>query len=238
MSLYDIAGLKIQMDHIGEITRLRSQKYLAVTGSQADISINPTPEEFHLILQNNPALTLDEADYIQTGYMFACRLLDFSGFCLHASAIAIDNKAILFSAPCGTGKSTHTRLWQEYYGKDRVTMINDDKPAIRLINGVLNVFGTPWSGKDDSSSNIRVPLHAVVFLEQAKVNRICPQTKKESIRMLLNQSIRARVLQNNLLDMLDCVLSSVEIFKLGCTVSPEAVKVASAVLLNRDRLSC
>ena len=31
----------------------------------------------------------------------------------------------------GTGKSTHARLWRETFG-DRVWMINDDKPLLRI----------------------------------------------------------------------------------------------------------
>lgn len=46
---------------------------------------------------------------------------------IHGSAIAVDGKAYLFTAPSGTGKSTHTRMWREYF-KDRAVMVNDDKP--------------------------------------------------------------------------------------------------------------
>ncbi len=50
---------------------------------------------------------------------------------LHASAIVVGNSAYLFSASSGTGKSTHTKLWQECFG-DKAVIINDDKPVIRI----------------------------------------------------------------------------------------------------------
>ena len=49
----------------------------------------------------------------------------------HGSALAADGVGYLFTAPSGTGKSTHARLWRELLG-GRVRMINDDKPLLRL----------------------------------------------------------------------------------------------------------
>lgn len=58
----------------------------------------------------------------------------------------INNSAILFTAPSGTGKSTHTRMWQECFG-ERVTVINDDKPLIKINDSEAVIYGTPWCGK-------------------------------------------------------------------------------------------
>ena len=73
---------------------------------------------------------------------------------LHSSAVVVDGYAYLFSADSGTGKSTHTGLWKQHFG-DRAYIINDDKPAIRKVDGEWYVFGTPWSGKTDTSVNPR-----------------------------------------------------------------------------------
>ena len=53
-------------------------------------------------------------------------LSEVDGIIFHSSAIMVDGEAYLFTAPSGTGKSTHTRLWRELLG-DRAVMINDDK---------------------------------------------------------------------------------------------------------------
>ncbi|MFR5584255.1 MAG: hypothetical protein ACLTLQ_10945 [[Clostridium] scindens] len=63
------------------------------------------------------------------------------GMMLHASAVEVDGKAYLFSADSGTGKSTHTKQWQNYFGKERALIINDDKPAIRKDK---NRMGCIW----------------------------------------------------------------------------------------------
>lgn len=72
---------------------------------------------------------ISESGIINT---LVCReILDnYDGLFFHSSALMLDGKAYLFSAPSGTGKSTHTALWQRHFG-GRVQMINDDKPIIR-----------------------------------------------------------------------------------------------------------
>ncbi|MBR3644042.1 MAG: hypothetical protein IKN57_11095, partial [Parasporobacterium sp.] len=80
----------------------------------------------------------------------------YDTFLFHGSAIAVDNKAYVFAAPSGTGKSTHARLWRELLG-DRAVMVNDDKPLIRVTEEESIIFGTPWNGKHHLSRNIAVP---------------------------------------------------------------------------------
>lgn len=80
-------------------------------------------------------------------------VLDYDAFLFHCSAVAVDGEAYLFTAPSGTGKSTHTRLWRERFG-ERAVMINDDKPLIRMEEGTFYVYGTPWNGKHHLSVNL------------------------------------------------------------------------------------
>ena len=99
------------------------------------------------------------------------RLLDYNVLLLHGSALCMDGEAYIFTAPSGTGKSTHVRYWRETFG-DRVWMINDDKPMIRMENGKATVYGTPWDGKHHLSRNASAPLKAVVWLKRDKENHI------------------------------------------------------------------
>ena len=64
-------------------------------------------------LKNNPA-----AAEIVCAYRAICKKLPLYGvFLFHSAAIAYDQRAYLFSAPSGTGKSTHIGLWRECFGK-------------------------------------------------------------------------------------------------------------------------
>ena len=49
---------------------------------------------------------------------------------IHSSTIECEGRAVLFLGESGTGKSTHTRLWQEHIPGAR--LLNDDSPIIRM----------------------------------------------------------------------------------------------------------
>lgn len=95
----------------------------------------------------------------------------YNGLMLHASAAALGGRACLFSGPCGRGKSTHTRLWQQTFG-EAVQVFNDDKPALRRLDGRWYAYGTPWCGKDGINLNQKWPLGGICFLEKSQENRI------------------------------------------------------------------
>ena len=228
MVKYIIAGLNIALKISGKTLQRQVNPYRMKGDAPADIIID-LPDSYILQKQKeNPHLTLSDCAYIWTGLDFYRKLINFDGFILHSSAVALEGKAYLFSAPCGTGKSTHAALWQQFFGADKAVIINDDKPAIRLIDGIFNVFGTPWSGKTDLNQNIRVPLQGICFLEQATGNRIQRIDNKEAIKLLLNQTLRPkdRERMTMLLDILDRLLLQIPVYKMGCNISREAVELS------------
>ena len=66
----------------------------------------------------------------------------------------------MFTAPSGTGKSTHARLWREAFG-ERVVMINDDKPLLLVRPEGVTVYGTPFRGKHGLGGDRSAPLRAI-----------------------------------------------------------------------------
>ena len=84
---------------------------------------------------------------------------------LHGSTVAVDGQAYLFTAPCGTGKSTHTRLWREVFG-DRAVMVNDDKPFLKITDGAVIACGSPWTGKHGLGSNVSFPMKGICILSR------------------------------------------------------------------------
>ena len=227
MNHYIIAGLAVAMEGAGEVLQRLMKPYGADTNGKADITMSIDREKMNKTGEEYPHLSPDEWEYIQTGYAFACKLPDFDGFCLHASAVALDGRAVLFSGPCGTGKSTHTGLWRQYFGPDHAVIINDDKPALRMANDIFYAYGTPWSGKSALNTNIRVPLSAVVFLNQARENHIRCLSNKEAVHMLFYQSQRPggdRGRINKLLSLIDALLQRIPVYQLDCDISFDAVK--------------
>lgn len=224
---YKIADLTVAMEGAGQTLQKLMKSYGTNKNEKADMTMRIDREKMNKNREEYPHLSLDEWEYIQTGYVFACKLLDFDGFCLHASAVALDGRAVLFSGPCGTGKSTHANLWQRYFGSDQAVIINDDKPVLRRIEDIFYVYGTPWSGKSALNVNIRVPLGAIVFLKQAKENHIRRLANKEAIQMLFYQSQRPgsdRYRIVRLLTLIDALLQKIPVFQMDCNISFDAVK--------------
>lgn len=91
------------------------------------------------------------------------------GFLFHCAYIDYHGKAILFTAPSETGKSTQAELWHKHRGAE---IINGDRAAIRLVDGVLMAEGTPFAGSSEYCKNRSLPIAAIVYLGQAPVTTI------------------------------------------------------------------
>lgn len=150
-----------------------------------------------------------------------------NGFMCHSSALAVDGKAYLFTAKSGTGKSTHASLYRKVLG-DRVTMINDDKPIIREIDGVFYVYGSPWNGKHNLDNNIKAPVKAICEITRGKENSIISISPFEMLMVLFNQTVRPDDEQNKdkYLAILDRLLKSVKLFRLKCNMETSAANVS------------
>jgi hypothetical protein len=145
----------------------------------------------------------------------------------HSSAIAVDGKAYLFTAPSGTGKSTHTRLWRKMLG-ERAVMVNDDKPFVRFVDGKPCVYGSPWNGKHRLDSNISVPIAGICFLEQAPENEICRVSAKECFPRLCKQifySSKEKTFER-IITLAGKLASSVPFYRLKCNISEEAAALS------------
>lgn len=172
-------------------------------------------------------LSLTDREYMYTNHAFINRVTCLDGVMIHSSCIAYKGNAILFSADSGTGKSTHTGLWKELY-QDDVKFINDDKPIIRIIDGVAYAFGTPWSGKTDLNSNISAPLKGIVILERGEKNEIAPVKLNDVITTVFANIIvpnENKEIANKALALYNKVLTLVPLYRLKCNISLEAPKV-------------
>ena len=127
--------------------------------------------------------------YMESCIQFCRQLIHFNGFYLHSSAVELDGKAYLFSGPCGMGKSTHARLWQQLHG-DAAQVFNDDKPALRYLDGQWFAYGTPWCGKDGINQNKKVPLAGICFLRRGQENTIRRLNEMEASTRILSQTMR------------------------------------------------
>jgi hypothetical protein len=228
---YLIAGLKVEMDSFGR-TVSQGENYRCEAFEQPDIVIT---SNWKAVQERAPHLSDSDCEYLATGGNFYRQLLNFGGMLLHSSAVMVDGKAYLFSAPCGTGKSTHTRLWLQVFG-ERAKILNDDKPALRLENGTWYAYGTPWSGKYDYSVNTKVPLAGICILSRGTENKIRPHRGAKAVHDILEQTARSADpgFMIKLLELLDKLVTQVPVWFLECNMDPQAAMVSYEAMSGKE----
>lgn len=221
---YTIAGLTVEMDTFGR-TLVQAKPYAADPVDTPDIRI---ATDRRLFAGKEEGVSDSDFEHMCTCRSFYAQLMDHGGMLIHSSAVVMDGKAYLFSAASGTGKSTHTGLWQQVFGADRARILNDDKPAVRLENGEWFAYGTPWSGKTARNLNLRVPLAGIAILERGQTNEITRFSGLQAVQTLLTQTLKAENMSMRIkqLDMLDKLIGQVPVWKLKCNMEPEAAVVA------------
>lgn len=229
MLKYRIAQLNVAMDVRYEATLRQGEAYRYDFDGEPDFEIPAVSDgEIEAIRAKNPLISPNICEYMQTGSMFYAQLLRHDGMLLHASAVAYSGDAYLFSGPCGIGKSTHARMWRKCFGPENAVIINDDKPALRLMNDQIFVYGTPWSGKSRYNLNMRVPLAGIALLYRCETNVMTRADDPQAVHFLLNQTIRPprRSSVETLLFLLDRVFESTPVYRFGLRADTEAAQLA------------
>jgi len=226
-NFYRIAGLTVAMDSHGTTAR-QAEPYRCAPVAKPDIVVSR--DIWKVYKERHPDASDDVAEYMMTGAWFYKYLLDFGGLRLHASAVVLNSRAYLFTAPSGTGKSTHTQLWLQEFPD--AFILNDDKPALRREEDGWFAYGTPWSGKTDQSVNARIPLGGIALLERAHENRIVPACGPDTVRKLLSQVNRPKAAEYRIkmMELLDQLIREVPIWKLSCNTDPEAARIAFDIM--------
>ena len=229
-----IADLNIRIFHLYPQTRIFCLDYLVNDEPDFSISVSRSDiEREKSIIEDKKAgssVRNFSDSYLETLVVhrkIANQVIDYNTILFHGSAVAVDGVGYLFTAKSGTGKSTHTRLWREYFGESAI-MVNDDKPLLKITDRDVMVYGTPWDGKHHLSHNISVPLKAICILERAKINHIESISSNIALPMILQQSYRPKnpLKMAKTLELVDRILNDVAHYKLGCNMDIEAAKVA------------
>ena len=227
--LYKISDLLTEVPETGGITP-RFKDYLTNEKAAADIIIR---DELYK-MERWPTLTEEQAAYMESGTQFYRALLDFDGMMLHASAVAVDGKAYLFSGQSGIGTSTHTGLWLKHVNGSKI--VNGDKPILEYKDGEFIAYGTPWMGKEGLGYNTGVPLKGLCFLEQAKENAVKKLTPAEAASRVFLQILFPQDEKNAALtlELTDKLVSEIPCYLLKCDISEEAVQKSFEALTEKN----
>ncbi len=157
----------------------------------------------------------------------ARKLTAFSAFVMHGAVVELDGEAYVFAARSGVGKTTHTKLWMEYF-KGKASYINGDKPVMRWRDNRLYAYGTPWMGKENFGCRRCAPVKAVCFLERGLENKIRKVEDSEIVNRLFKQVLlpveREEIIV--FMEMMDRMTERIPFYLLKCSISLEAVETA------------
>lgn len=228
MPIYNIADLNILINPQSDEIKKRLSPY-AVNSDSFDFEVKVSQSEIEEYIANSKeSCSSFAAENTLILTQICNRILEnYDGFFFHSSSLMLDNKGYLFTAVSGTGKSTHTALWRKLF-KEKVVMINDDKPIIRKKDGVFYVYGTPWMGKSDIGNNVKAPVKAVYILQRGEKNSAVRVKTGEVFRNILEATVVPTDRKNmeKLLTLLDEFFSSVLLFRLTCNTDTEAAQIA------------
>lgn len=153
---------------------------------------------------------------------------------MHASVIRHGGKGFLMTAPSGTGKSTHTRLW--YDNIPGCDLMNDDNPVVRVIGKEAIVYGSPWSGKTPCYRNIQAPIGGIVRLWQKPENSIRRLPPIEAFSHLLpamSNMVWDKRVHTGISNGVSMLIRLCGMYGLGCLPDAEAAHLCHDTLTGK-----
>lgn len=105
-----LTGLNIGVRAIRAATKSFCREFLA----EGEPAFSVAVEEADIDYERSVSEGMRAASYLETLALLrkiSDHLIRYDTVLFHGSAIAVNQKAYIFTAPSGTGKTTHTRLW-------------------------------------------------------------------------------------------------------------------------------
>ncbi|MBR5783247.1 MAG: hypothetical protein IKY33_03370 [Clostridia bacterium] len=210
--------------------------YLYHGDAKPDITVRVTDEEMAKEFADaSDDKTPEYIEYICTYRNLCLQLLEKDAFLFHGSTIACDGHGIIFTAQSGVGKTTHTKIWWQLFGKEKITIINGDKPIIRFKeDGKAYAYGTPWAGKENYRVNDKVQVTDLCFIERCETVSVERADKSKYIDFVLNQVLHPAdpMLAIKQLELLDRFLSACNLWVIKCNISRQAGEMAYNTIIG------
>ena len=235
-----LAGRCVEINSLYDEVYNLCSEYLTNDGSP-DFTVAVSPEDIEFERMKSiredmskymhPVLYPDS--YLETLAVYrkiAVGMLKYDTFLMHGSVVATCGDAYLFTAPSGTGKTTHIKLWLENIPDSYV--VNGDKPLIRVREGYCEACGTPWSGKERMNTNVMVPLRAICLLERGVENSIEEISFLEAYTKLFQQTYLPTEADyvRKTMELIRKLSESVHFYRLACNMEPEAALLAASAM--------
>jgi hypothetical protein len=191
------------------------------------------PSTFKMYLSNCKGHVLEHLVLIAFNYA----ILPYNALILHSSVVELEEHAYLFLGESGTGKSTHTKLWVKYLPNSKI--LNDDGPIIRVYEGRVFAFGSPWSGKGRVFRNVGIPVSGIYRLSQAPYNKLTTLGIPGAFSSLVPSCLPAVMQMEQHADMAFSTLSNVimltRVFHLDCLPDAQAAYLSHSQMCENNK---
>lgn len=146
-------------------------------------------------------------------------------YALHSASNYYQEKAWLYSASSGTGKTTHVKLWEKLYA---VPVLNGDLNLLGMEKDEVFVYGIPWCGTSGVYTTKKYPLGGIILLKRGTEKRVCklPQDERQlyTAQRMISPAWTEKQVDDSLL-FAEKLSDRIPIRQLYCTQEPSAVAV-------------
>lgn len=146
-------------------------------------------------------------------------------YALHSASNYYQEKAWLYSASSGTGKTTHAKLWEKLYA---VPVLNGDLNLLGMEKDEVFVYGIPWCGTSGVYTTKKYPLGGIILLKRGTENRVCklPQDERQlyTAQRMISPAWTEKQVDDSLL-FAEKLSDRIPIRQLYCTQEPSAAAV-------------
>lgn len=149
---------------------------------------------------------------------------------LHASQVMHQNRAIVFSAPSGTGKTTQAKLWQQHRNAE---ILCNDRTLLKKSGGEWLTYSYPYDGSEPIQNSKTGKLACITLLRQSQEDQIIRLSPIKAITQLLPQTVIDTwdpASRSKAIGLIADIYEAVPIYQLDCTVSQNAVSILEEAL--------
>ena len=234
MFTISLAGVPVGIDNRYPYVRWLCRNYIAEDQTPA-FTVRAADQELAAELAEAGEMSPEYAESLCLYRSICMKMPLYGAFLMHAAVVEVDGIAYVFTAPSGTGKSTHVQLWLDHFGP-RARVLNGDKPLFRFEGNTLYACGTPWQGKENLGCNEMRPVQGICFLERSSENRIRPLSASEVTRRIFWQLLIPE--EEEELDrywvLLEKMLDTVPFYLLECNREPEAARLSYETMRSKE----
>lgn len=230
------ADLNVRVRHRYRYFEMTAKDYLVEPFDNPDLDIVTGKDDVAKIRSElEGGLTDDYLETLAIHGLVAEQLPRLDRLVFHGAVVAYKGKGYLFTAPSGTGKTTHISLWRRHLGS-AATVINGDKPILRVNGGekgdVVTAYGTPWSGKERWQTNTSAPLNALCLVTRGLENSIRKVDPGDCLERIVAQTCLPddTLMRLKTIDLLDRMLGALDVYELECDMTPDAARCSFEAL--------